>query len=392
MALNPNLILGPQPELDPNIPQLDPNLPKQPSPPPQSDPLLPFLKQVDQSSGGFKKEKIWLNSGALINLTSSGTPKSNHISFTIADRSDLTSRQYGNLFSSFNYPITNAQKIKFTGTTFANGGYSDTAFSGVGNQNKIVVIDIPKNQYGELIDGKSIKLVVPSGGTTISLYSSYFNDPIAILDPDSLFSDPQPQSNEFGQPNQDNPSNVSFLFSNALSARTSNPNSDSTKSWATGNGVLRPFDKGGKFLANFRDDNSASKKKDLILGVCYLDKGFITIHDPVIVQELEKQYGSGGFTKTGTTNATISFKSFTTEFVQHLVLIGDLNEFNVSTNPTAEDVYGVGMINNTNNDPVYITSGGLYNSKNELIGIFKTSEPIPKSKNNVVVLDVKITI
>ena len=115
---------------------------------PPNNSLVPFLKQVDQSSGGFKKERTWLNSGNLITLTSSGSPKSNHISFTIADRTDLTSRQYGNLFSSFNYPITDAQKILFTGTTFANGGFSNTAFSGVGNQNKICVIDIPKNQYG----------------------------------------------------------------------------------------------------------------------------------------------------------------------------------------------------------------------------------------------------
>lgn len=352
--------------------------------------LLPFLKQVDQSSGGFRKEKTWLNDGSLISLTSSGSPKSNHISFTIADRSDLTSREYGNLFSSFNYPITDAQKILFTGTTFANGGFSNTSFSGAANQNKICVIDIPKNQYGELIDGKSIKLTIPSGGTTIDLYSTYFNDPIAILSPDDLYSDPQPQSHQFGQPSQDNPSNVSFLFSNSLSARTSNPNSDSTKSWATGNGLLRPFNK-GKLLANFMDDTPASKKKDIALGICYLNSGFITIHDPVIVQELEKNYGNN-FTKTGSTNATISFKSFVTEFVQHVICIGDLDEFNTSTNPTAEDVYGVGMINNTANDPVYITSGGLYNSKNEMIAIFKTSEPIPKSKNSIIVLDVKITV
>ena len=116
-----------------------------PPPPPQDNSLAPFLKQVDQTSGGFKKERVWLNSGNLITLDSSGSPKSNHISFTIADRTDLTSRQYGNLFSSFNYPITNEQKIKFTGTTFANGGFSNTAFSGVGNQNKIVVVDIPKD-------------------------------------------------------------------------------------------------------------------------------------------------------------------------------------------------------------------------------------------------------
>ncbi len=365
MALNPNLIL----QQVQQVPQSDPNL-QQPSPPPPIPPtppdvsLLPFLKQVDQSSGGFKKERTWLNSGNLITLTSSGSPKSNHISFTVADRSDLTSRQYGNLFSSFNYPITDAQKILFTGTTFANGGFSNTAFSGAANQNKICVIDIPRNHYGELIDGKSIKLTIPSGGTTIDLYSTYFNDPISVISPDDLFSDPQPQSHQFGQPSQDNPSNVAFLFSNALSARTSNPNSDTTKSWATGWNNLRPFNK-GKLLANFTDDVSAGKKKDLILGICYLSSGFITIHDATIVQELEKQFGTN-FTKSGSTSAEIKFKSFTSEFVQHVVCIGDLDEFNTSTSKTFEDVYGVGGINNTSNQPVYVTELGLYNQRNEL--------------------------
>ena len=379
----PNLILPPVQQSVDQIQKLD-----------QNNSLAPFLKQVDQTSGGFKKERVWLNSGNLITLDSSGSPKSNHISFTIADRTDLTSRQYGNLFSSFNYPITNEQKIKFTGTTFANGGFSNTAFSGVGNQNKIVVVDIPKNHYGELIDGKSIKLTVPSGGTTINLYSSYFDDPISILDPDSLYSDPQPQSHEFGGPSLDNPSNVAFLFSDALSARTSNPNSDTAKSWATGQSNKRPFDKGGKFLANFMDDTPAGKKKDLILGVAYLSAGFCTIHDPVIVQELEKQFGTN-FTKTGiTTNAQIQFRSFVTEFIQHIICIGDLQEFNVSTNKTAEDVWGIGMVNATNSDNLYITEIGLYNGKNppELIAIAKTSESVPKSKNNIVVFDIQIKI
>ncbi|MEK6879534.1 MAG: hypothetical protein AABY22_08005, partial [Nanoarchaeota archaeon] len=184
----------------------------------------------------------------------------------------------------------------------------------------------------------------------------------------------------------------SFLFTNSLTATTSNPNMDSTKSWATGYGVLRPFDKGGKLLANFKDDSSASKKKDIIRGVCYLDKGFITIHDPVIVQELEKQYGSGGFTKTGTTNATISFKSFTTEFVQRIVAIADIAEFNVSTNPTFSEIYGTGGINNTNNEPVYISEIGLFNDKNELLAICKTSSPVPKSSSNLAVFEIKITV
>jgi len=385
----PQIPGGPQP--DPG----GPNLPQQPD-----SPLLPFLKQVDQTSGGFKKEKTFLNSGNLTTLDSSGTPKSNHISFTVADRTDLTSREYGNLFSSFNYPITDDQKTKFTGTTFINGGFSDTAFSAIGNQDKIVIIDIPKNHYGELIDGKTVKLTIPSGETTIDLYSTFFNDPIAILSPDTLLSDPQPHSHEFGQPNQDNPTNVAYLFTDAFSGDTSRrPNADTSKSWSTGHGNKRPFDKGGKELANFMDDNAASLKKDEPVGIAYLSSGFLVIHDSILVNELEARYGVN-HTKTGSTSseepvlssASTQFKSFVSEFVQHVVCIADLDEFNVSTNKTFEDVYGVGGVSNNSNEPVYITEIGLYNSKSELIGIAKTSEPIPKSKNSIIALDIKITV
>ena len=356
-----------------------------------SNSLQPFLKQVDQSSGGFKKEKTFLNSGNLITVTSSGSPKSNHISFTIADRTDLVSRSFGNLFSSFNLPITDDQKTLFTGTTFANGGFSDTSFSAAGNQDRVVIIDIPQNSYGELIDGKSIKLTIPSGDTTISLYSTYFDSPISILSPDEIFSDPQPQSHSFGRENQDNPSNVAFLFTDSLTAETSNPNLDTSLDWSTGHGNRRPFDKGAKVLANFRDDSSAGKKKDLIRGICYLDSGFIVLTDPILVAEIEARYGSLA-TKTGSTSSEIQFKSFVTEFVQHVVCVADLDEFNVSTSPSFEDVYSVGGTNNPGNDPVYITEVGLLNSRNELLAICKTSEPIPKSKNSIVVLDIKITV
>jgi len=356
-----------------------------------SNSLTPFLKQVDQTSGGFKKERTFLNSGNLITLTSAEVPGSANISFTLASRVDLTTRQYGNLFSSFNLPITDDQKTLFTGTTAENGGFSDTAFSIVGNQDDVAIISIPQNQYGELIDGKSIKLTIPSGSTTIDLYSTYFTDPISILDPDTIFSDPQPDSHSFGQPNQDNPSNVSFIFTDSLTASTSNPNADSSRSWSTGYGVRRPFDKGAKLLANYKTDTSAGKTLDPIRGICYLDKGFIVLTDPVIVEELQRQYGNT-FTKSGSTNATISYKSFTTEFVQHVVCLADLDEFNVSTNPTFEDVYNVGGTSNVNGEPVYITEIGLYNSKNELIAICKTSEPVPKSKNNIAVFDIKITV
>ena len=86
----------------------------------------------------------------------------------------------------------------------------------------MVVIEIPKNSYGELIDGRTIKLTLPHvTGGTFDCYSSYYSSYNAS-------SDPSVESGIFRTyfclnlnttPGIETPStNVSFLFSDQFRA------------------------------------------------------------------------------------------------------------------------------------------------------------------------------
>ena len=136
-----------------------------------------------------------------------------------------------NLFVSFNLPVTDQQKEDFTGGTF-----STTSFSGF-NQDKIIVVEIPKNEYGELVDGKSISISFPisSGGTNIKIncYSSFFRTSIASNNADKLYSCPLIESCYFGVQGMldigEIYSNISYLFSDEIAP----PKRTTGLSWST---------------------------------------------------------------------------------------------------------------------------------------------------------------
>jgi hypothetical protein len=87
----------------------------------------------------------------------------------ITVRSNFLTDSYVNLFYSFGLP-NSVDDNKYTGTTYVNGGYSDTALSAVA-KTKIVVISVDTSQYGETIDGKSIKISLPTSGGTYNIYT-----------------------------------------------------------------------------------------------------------------------------------------------------------------------------------------------------------------------------
>lgn len=135
---------------------------------------------------------------------------------TFADVADLSQRPFGNLFSSLRFPVSNTQKQAY-GALFAATGLAPLA-----NVTKVVVIDIPKNAYGEMIDGKSIELKIPvtaGAGTntsTVTCHSTYYG-----FNPDlnSQLSDQNILSSVFGvEPTDDNEfnTNIAYLFSNEI--------------------------------------------------------------------------------------------------------------------------------------------------------------------------------
>lgn len=358
------------------------------------------LKSVEANPNAFQTQ--------LVKTTTSLSGP--NLFFTKASRTDLTVRPYGNLFTSFNLPVTQEQKNEF----LSGGTFYNTALQNI-NQDNIIVVEIPKNTYGEVIDGKTITFNIPqkTGSTQyqVTCYGTYFNDSSQNTTQGNMnkqYSDSTPQAEYFGVPaNSDNnyQSNITFLFSNTIS--TPKVNTGTTWSaWSSANkyDVKNPIT--STTAKQFAQYDGSSK--DEAVGVAYLDKGFFVITNQTLVNNFDYEAGfSSGFdgitsgsTYTGSTNFTqiyftgttfssAAFTSYSTEFVQSISCIGGPGEFYESTNPTFLDVYPTG---NENDDPVYITEIGLYNANKELIAIAKLSEPVPKNRFNSVQFTVNLKI
>jgi hypothetical protein len=145
---------------------------------------------------------------------------SDKILYTYANLDDTT-RPYGNLFKSFNFPITTNELNTY------NSRYSDTSL-GYMTTSKIVVAEIAKGSYGELIDGKTFQITVPvivngvaTGVTCYGTYAGYNNNTFINSDGalNRQLSESSLYGSEFGlTPSQSNDfnSNVTFLFTNNL--------------------------------------------------------------------------------------------------------------------------------------------------------------------------------
>ena len=118
------------------------------------------LKPIESGATGFQK----------VVYTTSSNLNDNKLLYTYAKKTE-TSTPYGNLFKSFNFPITNDETTRFLAE------YGNTALSYL-NVSEIVVVEIPKGEYGELIDGKMFQLTLPvtlnSVETATTVYGTYF--------------------------------------------------------------------------------------------------------------------------------------------------------------------------------------------------------------------------
>lgn len=290
---------------------------------------------------------------------------------------DGTASTTTNLFKSFNLPITTADKAYFSTVPYSNG-FADTALSGL-NQDEIIIIGIPNSSYGEIIDGKSIKLEVESGGSGYTLYSTYQSSLTNLQTQDNNYyetsnalkfnsnsSNPQLVGmNKFGN-------NVSFLFSDEIAP----PNQDPTKSWATGWNTFKPYSMGGKEQFNLTTNSNINKTADTCVGVAYLDKGFIVITDPTIVSSFDDS-------TSGSSATTVSFKSVTTEVSQKITCIVNRGEFGKSTNPT---------FSSDNNDTPRISEVTLLDDSENIIAVAKMDRQLELSTDQFLALGVKIVV
>lgn len=355
------------------------------------------LKSVETGSTSFEKSTT----------NTSSTLSDESLKFTMADRNDLNTRSLGNLFSSFNLPILDFQKNLFS----SGGTYFNTAISGI-NQNNVIVVEIPRNQYGELIDGKSINLKLPilssSTETVINCYGTYFDENVNISNANTRLSDGSDAAQYFGveatSGNSYN-SNVCFLFSNEIKSPQINTGT-TWNAWST----VSKFDTANPTTSTTSKQFARldGSNVDEVVGIAYLDKGFFVITHPTIVDNfiysgaVSSGYnsissgltysGDSGFTQiyfTSSTSAQTSFNSVTNEYIQRVYALAMQDEFFQSTNPTFAQAYPNG---NPDNEPVYITEIGLYNENDELIAIAKTNEPIPKTKFNIASFEIQLKL
>ena len=144
----------------------------------------------------------------------------NELKFTYCDVSDLNERPYGNLFNSFNLPITDQQINDFRNDNLSN------SFKYFNDVTKIIVVEIPQNTYGELIDGKTFKLAFPINSgmtqTVVNCYGNYYYDRTEqyVLETyNKRYADSNGFSAYFGinpASNDLKSSNIAYLFSNEI--------------------------------------------------------------------------------------------------------------------------------------------------------------------------------
>ena len=286
-----------------------------------------------------------------------------------------------------------------------------------------LIFEIPAAKYGEIIDGKSISFTLPywtgvtntnltkkslgilaSYSSTIKVANIYGTYNLSHLNTDNLdnaLSEKDLSLQDLGA-RPDLSSDVSTYNSNVVllfSDNIATPYENSTGSWGTGNSQV--LDGIRVFNPKSREKLLYTYQQDQCVGVAYLDKGFVVITHPLIVDsifvnafngqittggtsnniKIYNMYGNvaantslkrnrplyGGlqiytgktanpiltkdsngkvlwessqFLFTGTTTAQLQYLSYNTEKTLNIVMLASSNEFFKSTNSTAKQLFG----------------------------------------------------
>lgn len=351
------------------------------------------------------------------------------LKFTLCDRDSLTDKK-GNYFMSFNLP----HKTSALPTTSTISKIFPELQQL--NVDKIIVSSIPASFYSEFIDGKTIKMTVPvSGSTNPNVLSG-----VTLVS--STYSAVKPLKYESNILLGDN---IVFLFSDDInkpySGKTRNElgdaiNNATSLSWnPTGEYNDRPGATAYSEIQDFYNtdtrtnvnyavtvpsnypDNRAGYNYDVPCGFVILDKGYVVLTHPQIVNNFP---WTSGFTPanvaytedynvssktnihfTGsshvdlsTEGALLSFKDIDTSFKMTSVCIALPKEFYISNNKTWDYQKVIDNLNGQNDiinyDSVFITEIGLYNPFGELVAVAKLSEPVEKTYVNALTFEINL--
>lgn len=353
------------------------------------------------------------------------------LTFTLCDRDSLTDKK-GNYFMSFNLPYKTSA---LPASSPISKKFPELQQL---NVDQIIIAPIPTEFYSEFIDGRTIAMTVPVEGSTTEGELSG----VTLIS--STYTAVKPLKSESNILLGDN---VAFLFSDDINVpytgSTRNEIDDvidnsSATSWnPTGEFKDRPGatsyleikDKyntdqrptGGTNYAVTVDagypDNRDGYNYDIPCGFALLDKGFMVITHPQIVNNFP---WISGFTADGSayvddfnvsskTNihftgsslsdntaegALLSFKDIDTSFKMTSVCLALPQEFYISNNPTWDKETAISQINGqegfVNYDSIYISEVGLYNALGEMVAVAKLSEPVEKNYVNALTFEINL--
>ena len=343
------------------------------------------LKKVEEGSYQLR--------GEVVNLGETIVSGSN-LTFLTLDRT-YTLGDKTNYFKSLDLPITDERKTIFT-TSSQNGGWLDTAFSGL-NTDNVLMVNVDNDSYGELIDGKSIKCELPiatgfttggtvTGITTYTVYSSFVNSSqFAKKVLDNQYKD----QSVYTQGLFNGGMNIAYLVSDDIQK----PNNDSLKSWGTGYDQFKPFSEKNKELINPVTVAETGINADKVIGIAYLDKGILAFTEPSIVSGVTEAFNFSGDTDTSTLTNSLGFTYMTgstynltidsvlNNLVQNIVCIAGRDQFYRTDNDTWNE-----------SDDIRISEIGITDLTGQLLAIGKPDRHIIKKKNDFVIFDVQIVI
>jgi hypothetical protein len=338
--------------------------------------------------------------GEVVNLGETVVSGSN-LTFLSLDKTDSVNRPT-NYFKSLNLPLTDNRKSFFTKNS-NQGGFLDTAFSGL-NADNVLLLNIDNSQYGELIDGKSIRgyLPVATGFTTIGTGDTATTITSAITT--YTFYSTFVGSGQFSKTSYDNQykditnytqslfgsgMNVAYIVSDDIQR----PNNDNSLSWATGYDTFKPFSQQKKELVRPIADTINSVNADNVIGVAYLDKGMIAITHPDIITGVTEAFNFTGDTDTTTINNSLGF-NYMTGSSYNVTIDSVLNNLvqNIVCVLGRDEYYRTQDELKTDTDDVRISEIAITDIAGEILAIGKPDRHIVKKKNDFVIIDVQIII
>jgi len=337
------------------------------------------------------------------------------LSYTLCDRTVGTDKTT-NYFMSFNLPINYAALS--SGSTLALENPEILQI----NVDKVVIVPIPRESYSELIDGRSITFTVPQiSGTSVSAKTIVSSTYSTLQKKDSdiflgnniafLFSDDinKPYSGKTNGGSTSHSANTTWNTTSFTDRPAAVPYSD----LIAGNDIntdQRPFSSvsfATPVSSTYPTNTNQGYNYDIPVGYISLDKGFMIITHPQIVNNIPWSKGHNLFSNTAnsssattniyftsTTTSDLTFLDLAINYKTSVVCLGLPGEFYFTNNPSWDLNKNAQEFNNgTNNfDSVWVTEVGLYNRIGEIVAVAKLSEPVEKNFTNLLTFNLDIDV